>query len=175
MLVAASSWILIEIAYIISKWLCHIARGLEVYLLVWPIQQLLKCHHGPRFHPSICKYHLGGNLKASHIHVSYRYSIQNDSIQRKRGCLVLVFLLMMEETFFRSPPADFSLSFIVKDWIIWPFLHQWLERDLHDWLSHMGMEEILEAQLLWPFIMTVSKIRLSWQFFFFFIKLKVFV
>lgn len=41
MLVAASNWILIEIAYIISKLLCHIARGLEVYLLVWPIQQLL--------------------------------------------------------------------------------------------------------------------------------------
>lgn len=78
------------------------------------------CHHGPRFHPSICRFHLqvGGNLKATQTHISFRGSIQNDNIQRKkRGCIFLVSLFRMEETFFRSPLADFSLNFVGKDWI----------------------------------------------------------
>lgn len=95
------------------------------------------CHHGPRFHPSPCRFHrqVRGNQKATHTHMSFRCSIQNDTIQRrKRGYIFPVSLFRMEETFFRNPPADFSLCFIGKDWIVSPFLNQCLERDLADWL-----------------------------------------
>lgn len=80
---------------------------------------------------SLCWWQPEGKLYSGISGVQFK----NDNIQRKmRGCVFLTFFLWMEETFFRSPPADFSLSILDKDWNTCPFVNQWLERDLCDWL-----------------------------------------
>lgn len=168
MLVDASNWKLIEIAYIISKLLCHSVRGLEVYLLVWLIQQLLSVIMDQDSLHLYANAILGTTWR--HLIFMWVTGVQfKMTIFRGKEVVSSLYSFLWWKKLFRRPPAYFSLSFIVKDQITWSFLNQWLERDLHDWLSHMGMEEILEAQSPWPF-MTVSKI--VWVGYFLIIKLK---
>lgn len=77
-------------------------------------------HCGPKCHPSMCRFHLqvGCNQEAAHSHMRFGCSIQNDKCPKEKERLYLPgSLFRMEETFFRSLSADFTLSFVGEDWV----------------------------------------------------------